>query len=319
MDQGKTPQLTSTLVPVSQTAPEAPPAEGASAPQLIARNRRARSRASVRIAFYAHDTLGLGHTRRNLLIATALTRTGYQVDLLIIAGTYAATRFTLPPGADCLALPSLRKDIEGTYTARSLDMSLQEIIHLRSQAIWAALKSFQPDLLVVDNVPRGAAGELDLSLRKLTRRGTTRCVLGLRDVIDAPEVVQAQWEARDDGRAIADHFDRVWIYGDPRLHQTLPPQQREAAGRRVRYLGYFDPCSGSAPTRRCPTRPGRCWTGPRDLSCWPWSAAVRTVTSWHGRSFGRASDSAAACSSPDRSCTRGLGSSCGPRRPYGAT
>jgi predicted glycosyltransferase len=241
MDQGKTPQLTSTLVPVSQTAPEAPPAEGASAPQLIARNRRARSRASVRIAFYAHDTLGLGHTRRNLLIATALTRTGYQVDLLIIAGTYAATRFTLPPGADCLALPSLRKDIEGTYTARSLDMSLQEIIHLRSQAIWAALKSFQPDLLVVDNVPRGAAGELDLSLRKLTRRGTTRCVLGLRDVIDAPEVVQAQWEARDDGRAIADHFDRVWIYGDPRLHQTLPPQQREAAGRRVRYLGYFDP------------------------------------------------------------------------------
>jgi predicted glycosyltransferase len=237
MNQGEFPRPTSTVVPVRET--EVGSAEPA--PAMIIRNRRARSRASVRIAFYAHDTLGLGHTRRNLLIATALTRSGYQVDLLIIAGTHAVTRFALPPGADCLTLPSLRKDLDGAYTARSLDMSLQEIVHLRSQAIWAALKAFRPDLLVVDNVPRGAAGELDLSLRKLAKRGTTRCVLGLRDVIDTPEVVQAQWEARDEARTIAAHYHRIWIYGDPRLHQTLPEPQRHATAGHLRYLGYFDP------------------------------------------------------------------------------
>jgi predicted glycosyltransferase len=209
--------------------------------RLEVRNRRRPSRASVRIAFYSHDTLGLGHTRRNLLIATALTRSGLQVDMLLIAGTHAASRFALPPGTDCLTLPSLSKDVDGGYTARSLDMPLEEVVWLRSQAIWGALKGFKPDLLVVDNVARGVAGELDLSLRKLKKHARAKCVLGLRDVLDGHDVVTAQWAARDTSRTIATYYDAVWIYGDPLLHVTLPEAERTVAADRLEHLGYFDP------------------------------------------------------------------------------
>jgi predicted glycosyltransferase len=212
------------------------------APVLELRNRRARRRDSVRVAFYSHDTLGLGHTRRNLLIASALTRLGMQVDILLITGTHAARQFALPPGADCLTLPSLRKDLDGSYASRSLDMPLAEIVDLRSRSIWAALQGFKPDLVIVDNVARGAAGELDLSLRKLAKKARTRCVLGLRDIQDAPEVARSQWASQRTTETLADYYDAVWIYGDPNVHATLdgraiPPSLRDS----VRYLGYFDP------------------------------------------------------------------------------
>ena len=216
-------------------------------PRTVVRNRRARSKASVRIAFYSHDTLGLGHTRRNLLIATSLTRSGLQVDMLLITGTYTASRFALPPGTDCLTLPSLRKDLDGSYASRSLDMPLGELVALRSEAIWAALKGFRPDLFVVDNVPRGVAGELDLSLRKLKKHGRSKCVLGLRDVLDAHDVVRAEWAARDTKRTLETYYDAVWVYGDPLLHATLPEAERAVAADRLHYLGYFDPLLRLAP------------------------------------------------------------------------
>ncbi|CAN5712227.1 hypothetical protein BH23DEI1_BH23DEI1_12060 [soil metagenome] len=215
---------------------------GAHAPALELRNRRARRRDSVRIAFYSHDTLGLGHTRRNLLIATALTRIGMQVDILLITGTHAARQFALPPGADCLTLPSLRKDLDGSYASRSLDMPLAEIVDLRSRSIWAALKAFKPDLFVVDNVARGAAGELDLSLRKLAKKARTRCVLGLRDIQDAPEVARSQWASQRTAETLANYYDAVWIYGDPDVHATLDGRDIPSSLRdSIRYLGYFDP------------------------------------------------------------------------------
>ena len=45
----------------------------------------------------------------------------------------------------------------------------------------AVVAAFRPDVLIVDNVPRGACGELELALARLRREGQTHCVLGLRD------------------------------------------------------------------------------------------------------------------------------------------
>jgi predicted glycosyltransferase len=238
-------------------------------PRIVVRNRRRPTRASVRIAFYSHDTLGLGHTRRNLLIATALTRSGLQVDMLLITGTHAASRFSLPPGTDCLTLPSLSKDVDGGYTARSLDMALDELVWLRSQAIWAALKGFKPDLLVVDNVARGVAGELDLSLRKLKKHDRAKCVLGLRDVLDAHDVVKAQWAARETTRTITAYYDAVWIYGDPLLHVTLPEAEHDVAADRLEYLGYFDPFLRLAPDAKPSAEASAvlAWAGGRFVLC----------------------------------------------------
>jgi predicted glycosyltransferase len=196
---------------------------------------------NLRIALYSHDTMGLGHTRRNLLIAGALARSPLSADVLLIAGALTAKRFHLPEGVDCVTLPGLYKDEAGNYGARSLHLSNGEIRALRSRMIGAALDAFRPDLFIVDKVPRGALGELEPVLAAL-RGGKTRVVLGLRDVLDDPETVRREWCTKVNLAAVRRHYDALWVYGDPRVydlaaHCGFAPELT----RKLRYVGYLDP------------------------------------------------------------------------------
>jgi len=194
-----------------------------------------------RVALYSHDTMGLGHMRRNILIAHALARPPIGAVVLMIAGARRATAFSLPPGTDCLTLPSLRKEKDSRYRPRRLEIELEELIAVRSAAIRAAVSSFKPDLLVVDNVPRGAVRELDPTLEDLRWNGRTRCVLGLRDVLDEPAAVERDWTRAENEQAIRDFYDAIWVYGDPNVYDLareyrFPPD----IAAKVRYTGYLD-------------------------------------------------------------------------------
>ncbi len=210
--------------------------------RIASRTAPDRSAAQPRIALYSHDTVGLGHRRRSLLLAQALSASAIGPVTLTVSGAAdLGGSMSVPPGVDSLVLPALSK-IEGEYRARRLAMSLSDLIAIRSATIRAALASFDPDLLIVDNVPRGAVGELDEALEMLRRRGRTRCVLGLRDILDEPEVVRAQWEESGAEDAIRRHYDAVWVYGDPAvydltLHYGFSPDVR----RKVQFTGYLDP------------------------------------------------------------------------------
>ncbi|MDQ3458124.1 MAG: glycosyltransferase, partial [Deinococcota bacterium] len=125
--------------------------------------------------------------------------------------------------------------------ARTLELSLEQIVKLRSRAIAAALKVFKPDVLIVDNVPEGAAGELERVLKKLKKKGRTRCVLGLRDVLDDPKAVRKQWRKSGSEAIIDDYYDEVWVYGDPRVYDPVREYGfSPRLAKRLRYLGYFD-------------------------------------------------------------------------------
>ena len=199
-------------------------------------------RESARIALYSHDTMGLGHVRRSLLIAQALADSSLNASTLIIAGIHEAGAFTMPQGGDCLTLPAYRKHRNGTYAPRSLPMETEALVALRSQVIRVTLESFAPNLFIVDNVPRGALQELTPVLERLKDQGHTRCVLGLRDILDEPERVQAQWRHLQNEEAIRDFYDAVWIYGDRNVYDVVeeyhfPPH---VAAKSI-FTGYLDP------------------------------------------------------------------------------
>lgn len=196
-----------------------------------------------RVALYSHDTMGIGHMRRNLLIAQALAVPPVSATVLLIAGAREAGAFALPVGVDCLTLPSLSKDDDGQYRSRSLGLSLRELTGLRARTITAALAAFAPDVLVVDKEPRGAVGELDAALADLRERGQTRCVLGLRDVLDAPATVRRQWRAAGNEKAVRDYYDAVWVYGDPGVYDLARECRFSPAVRaKLTFTGYLDPC-----------------------------------------------------------------------------
>lgn len=195
-----------------------------------------------RIMLYSHDTLGYGHLRRNLLIATALSEMDPRPEILLIGGMREAGAFAMPRGVDCVTLPAYAKQSDGSYRPRELGGDLARLARLRAQAIRSTVDGFDPDLMIVDNVPRGAQYELDDTLEMLSRRGRCRIVLGLRDVIDESPVVRRQWLRQRSFETIRRFFHGVWVYGDPRFYDLLGDCGIGGTiGKRFAHVGYLDP------------------------------------------------------------------------------
>ena len=207
---------------------------------------------ALRVVLYSHDSVGLGHTRRNLAIAEALAAglpeaTGRPVSGLVISGASDAAQFPLPDGWDWLLVPGITKHSNGTgpgasteksveesrapltYVPRRLDVAPQRVRGLRSSVITGALLSFRPHLVIVDRHPFGADGELDEPLTAFrAEKPEARIVLGLREVLDDPVTAMREWEHVGVDR-VAHLYDELWVYGDRAVHDTIatgeiPPQ-----------------------------------------------------------------------------------------------
>jgi len=197
-------------------------------------------RGQSRIVLYSHDTLGFGHLRRNLMLAARLKQMSPEPDILLISGTSEAGAFDLPAGVDLLTLPAYAKQSCGGYVPRRLSMDVRELRDLRAGVIRAALKRLRPDLLVVDNVPMGALGELGPALRWLARMGKGRRVLGMRDVLDERRAVRDQWTRDRNVEAINAFYTDVWVYGDPTIHDPVAEYGlAEAIRQKVSHTGYL--------------------------------------------------------------------------------
>lgn len=206
-----------------------------------------------RVAFYSHDTMGMGHLRRNMLIASSLAAGPIQADTLLIAGTREAGFFAEQAGLDCVTLPALHKNSAGNYSAKHYDWSLQKTAQLRGRVIASTLLAFQPDVFVVDKLPQGICDELLRVLHILRRRHDTRCVLGLRDILDSADTAIGEWRKANNDQIIADYFDEVWVYGDPQIFDCRSEYQLPTATRqKTRFVGYLDQTARllNQPTRR---------------------------------------------------------------------
>jgi predicted glycosyltransferase len=167
-----------------------------------------------RFILYSHDGCGLGHLRRNLAIAAAVTKAAPDASVLLLTGCIELGAQGLAPNVEIVALPALRKLGNGRYDARRLPITRTELCVVRTGIISAAVDAFRPDVLLIDKHPMGVGGELCPALARLPAWGG-RAVLGLRDILDDPATVRREW--RHDGviEFTEAHCDRLLIYGNP--------------------------------------------------------------------------------------------------------
>lgn len=216
-----------------------------------------------RIILYSHDGMGIGHIRRNLLLAQALSESGRN-DVLLVAGVVEAGAFAMPANVDCLTLPSLRKSGNGSYESRRLGLPTDDIVNLRSGAIASAIEAFKPDAVVVDKVPRGVAGELMPALRSLRARNNAKLILGLREVLDDAATVRCEWDREQNWDLVDSFYDAIWIYGDQRVFDTASEYSfPEEWNHRTTYTGYIERVAATPqPDDELPTKPyALCYVG----------------------------------------------------------
>src|SRR5438874_4097399 len=235
------PLLSSVPTPVRDEPAVRPPVVRA-APPPERRTLSAEQALRTRVAMYSQGMVGFGHIRRNASIAQALRGSALQPAIVLIAEAWQAGALLLPAGVDCVTLPALRREADGGFNPRFLlDVSDRDLIALRTRVIRSAMEVFEPDVLIVDYLPLGVAGELATTLQRLRTRGNTRCVLGLRDVLYDQETVRRHWADRANMDAIRDYYDAVWIYGDPAVFDPVREYGlAERVAAKVRYTGYLD-------------------------------------------------------------------------------
>jgi predicted glycosyltransferase len=208
-------------------------------------------RTDGRILIYSHDTFGLGHLRRCRTLAHALVDRFKQLSVLILSGSPIIGSFDFRARVDFVRVPGVVKLRNGEYTPLNLHLDIAETLLLRASIIKHTAEIFAPDVFIVDKEPVGLRGEVLETLKMLKRQGT-RLVLGLRDVMDEPRVLEPEWQRKKVLPALRDLYDEIWVYGLPQICDPLEgidiPQR---VRRKMIYTGYLH---REVPTHGAPPR-----------------------------------------------------------------
>lgn len=195
----------------------------------------------MRIMLYSPDSYGLGHIRRSISIANTVLERAPHASGLIVTGAPRAHMLHYPESCDYVKLPSMTKDDDGHYVSRELQMTTENTVNFRAGMIRLSAANFKPSVLVVDHSPLGLGGEILPTLQHLeARHPETLRVLGLRDVIDEPQRVRADW--RRDGviEALDRYYDLILVYGQRDLFDPIEAYQiPESVARKMVFVGYL--------------------------------------------------------------------------------
>jgi len=194
---------------------------------------------SKRVLLYSHDSFGLGHVSRCRTIANAIVEADHSVSVLIISGSPVIGSYEFRSGIDFVRVPGVVKIETGDYDSANLRVGVEHTLKMRTRIIRDTADIYEPDLFIVDKEPLGLRGEVGPTLRMLKERGTP-LVLGLRDVMDDPVALAAEWERKGVVPALRDLYDEIWIYGLPQINKPLtgidvPPSVRH----KMVYTGYL--------------------------------------------------------------------------------
>ncbi|MBV9525169.1 MAG: NAD-dependent epimerase/dehydratase family protein, partial [Candidatus Dormibacteraeota bacterium] len=198
-----------------------------------------------RLMIYSQDGLGLGHLRRASSIASAFLEREPSGWVLTTSDSPMGTLLHDVHNHDYLKLPSIVKSGPGDWHPLSFPLDFAHLRQLRTRLILEAANAFEPDVLLVDHMPHGAMGEM-LPVLEALRGESAQIILGLRDILDAPEIVHQRWEQEGAFEALSRYYDGVLVYGSREVFDVCReygwPQHLADL---VRYCGFI--CTPQTP------------------------------------------------------------------------
>lgn len=222
----------------------------AAAPRRTVRAARPR-----RVLLYSHDTFGLGHLRRNLAIARSLLSAAEPFDVMLLTGSPMQSDWPLPEALTVRALPPVVKVGEERYGPRDHRKNFALLKGHRQALILKAAMSFRPDVFLVDHAPIGMGGEL-LPVLGLLHEDypETRLVLGMRDILDAPDATRQTWREQGVPDILDRVYDHILVYGRRDWFDVVDAYDIPAhIARKVSYCGYV--CNDPGPEAALPALP----------------------------------------------------------------
>jgi predicted glycosyltransferase len=198
-----------------------------------------RGRKDKRVLIYSHDSFGLGHLRRCREIAHRLVGSDRNTSVLILSGSPIIGSFDFRARVDFVRIPGVIKLRNGEYTSLKLHIDTEHTLAIRSAIVERTAEIFDPHLFLVDKEPLGLCGEVRDTLAMMKARGTA-CVLGLRDVMDDPALLDAEWRRKNVLPTLEAFYDEIWVYGLPQICEPLAGiPLSDSLRKRMTYTGYL--------------------------------------------------------------------------------
>lgn len=195
--------------------------------------------AKYRVLIYSHDSFGLGHLRRCRAIAHSLVERYQDLFVLILSGSPIIGSFDFQARVDFVTIPGVIKLRNGEYTSMGQHINIDETLKMRASILLHTAEMFNPDLFLVDKEPLGLRGEVVETLNVLKQRGTTN-VLGLRDVMDAPDKLRKEWQRKNSMPALETLYDEIWVYGLEKMGDPLDGLEvPDIVRHKMSYTGYL--------------------------------------------------------------------------------
>ncbi|MCP4876429.1 MAG: hypothetical protein GY896_13285 [Gammaproteobacteria bacterium] len=192
-----------------------------------------------RILIYSHDSFGLGHLRRCRSIAHSLVARFKGLSVLVLSGSPIIGSFDFKARVDFVRIPGVIKLKDGEYTSLGLHIDLEQTLSMRESIIYHTAATFKPDIFLVDKEPTGLQGEVTSTLKMLKQRGTIN-VLGLRDIMDEPNQLKAEWQRKGVEPVLEELYHDIWVYG---LHEMGSPikglELSSTVKNKIAYTGYL--------------------------------------------------------------------------------
>ena len=199
--------------------------------------------AAPRVLVYSGDGYGLGHLHICVTLLHAVARRRPDALLLLVTGAPQPNVFPLPTCAEYVRLPAVANaswfadlPLQESHDAQS---SLRGLARLRQALLTETLLTFQPDVMHVDWAPAGHDGELRQGLLRLRAACPATCIVaGLPDMTD-PTTLRSEWSTHDVDTLLECVYDRLVIYGDPRVYDPSDDYALSASARaRTTFSGY---------------------------------------------------------------------------------
>ncbi|MEM7179718.1 MAG: hypothetical protein AAF518_02315, partial [Spirochaetota bacterium] len=195
----------------------------------------------TKILLYSHDTYGLGHLRRCYNIAKAIVAYNQDVSILIITGSRVAGLFEYPNNVDFVKIPGVVKTGKNQYATQSLNVHFAEVIKIRHKIITSVAKEFKPHIFIVDKEALGLCNEL-LGALEYLKSIKSKIILGLRDILDSPDVLSEEWRKKKTIETISYYYKQIYIYGRSFFYNTLQGLNLDANLQKlITYVGYMGP------------------------------------------------------------------------------
>jgi predicted glycosyltransferase len=184
----------------------------------------------------------LGNIRRTLVICKHLNHSIPGLSTLIVTGSPLLHRFRIPDGVDYIKLPCLKRSETGDLAvAHVKSVEVRDIVAVRRDTLSSVMRSFAPDLLLVDKKPTGLAGELIPSIEDLKfRHPNAKVVLLLRDILDSSLQTVNLWRQQHHYEFLANYYDAILVLGERTLFDVCAEYRFPSSVRAlVKYCGYI--------------------------------------------------------------------------------